>query len=150
LPIYTQVSRGRRVAGFNKLVALRAFHSTSNKLDYRVEIYEELVNGNIVIVDLHLGPEAVIRRMSESLASYLMERQTELFASGSALTRVQVILGDVDDLWSVHRYRDDPDVWVRLAKFSDSLNVGVLYSARDMTGLAHQVLAATRNWVVGH
>jgi hypothetical protein len=76
LPIFTQVNQGRAVSGYTKLKPLKSFNTPSSRVDYRDEIYRELVRGRIVIVDLHLGPDATIRQLSENLAGHLMERQT--------------------------------------------------------------------------
>ena len=150
LPIYTQENQGRAVSGYTKLKPLRSFHTTSSKLDYRGEIYEEVVQGRIVIVDLHLGPDTVIRRLSENLAAFLMERQTEIFTSGSEPPHIQVALEEAHNLFSSEKYKDELDVWVRMAKQASKLKIGMLYATQEVTGVDHQVLANTKNWVVAH
>jgi DNA helicase HerA-like ATPase len=119
-------------------------------VDYRDEIYRELVRGRIVIVDLHLGPDATIRQLSENLAGHLMERQTEAFTSGSEPPLIQVALEEAHNLFSSERYKDDLDVWVRMAKQASKLRIGMLYATQEVTGVDHQVLANTKNWVVAH
>jgi hypothetical protein len=150
LPIYTQENQGRLVSGYTKLKPLRSFHTASSKSDYRNEVYKQLVEGKVVIVDLHLGPDAVIRRMSEDLAERLMERQTEVFTSGNEPPHIQVALEEAHNLFSSDRYKDDLDVWVRMAKQGSKLKLGMLYATQEVTGVDHQVLANTKNWVVAH
>jgi Helicase HerA, central domain len=150
LPIYTQESQGRSVSGYTKLKPLRPFHTPSSRSDYRSEVYDKLVAGRIVIVDLHLGPDAVIRRLSEDLAAYLMERQTSVFTSGAEPPHLQVILEEAHNLFSSERYKDELDVWVRLAKQASKLHIGMLYATQEVTGVDHQVLSNTKNWVVAH
>lgn len=150
LPIYTQVNQGRAVSGFTKLKPLIPFHTPSSKLDYRGEIYQELVRGKIVIVDLHLGPDATIRHLSENLAGYLMERQSESFTRGIDPPAIQVALEEAHNLFSSEKYKDELDVWVRMAKEASKLKIGMLYATQEVTGVAHQVLANTKNWVVAH
>ncbi|SPL92954.1 Conserved protein [[Actinomadura] parvosata subsp. kistnae] len=150
LPIYTQVNQNRQVSGFAKLKPLKAFHAPSAQIDYRGEIYGELVNGRIVIVDLHLGPDPVIRKLSEGLAEYLIERQTTVFTSGSEPPDIQIALEEAHNLFSSEKYSNDLDVWVRLAKQASKLNIGMLYATQEITGVDHQVLANTKNWVVAH
>jgi Helicase HerA, central domain len=150
LPIYTQMNQGKPVSGYTKLKPLRPFHNPSSKLDYRGEIYEELVRGRIVIVDLHLGPDTTIRQLSEQLAAFLMERQTEVFTSGAEPPHIQVALEEAHNLFSSERYRDELDVWVRMAKQASKLKIGMLYATQEVTGVDHQVLANTKNWVVAH
>jgi hypothetical protein len=150
LPIYTQVNQNRPVSGYTKLIPLRPFHTPSSRLDYRGEIYQELVHGKIVIVDLHLGPDATIRQLSENLAGFLMERQTDVFVRGVEPPHIQVALEEAHNLFSSEKYKDELDVWVRMAKQASKLKIGMLYATQEVTGVAHQVLANTKNWVVAH
>jgi Helicase HerA, central domain len=150
LPIYTQLNHGRTVSGYTKLKPLRPFHAPSSKIDYRREVYRELVAGKIVIVDLHLGPDITIRELSSSLAEHLMERQTEIFTQGQAPPQIQVALEEAHNLFSTEKYADELDVWVRMAKQASKLGIGMLYATQEVTGVAHQVLANTKNWVVAH
>jgi hypothetical protein len=150
LPIYTQEYQNRAVSGFTKLKPMVPFHTPSSRIDYRAEIYGELVKGRIVIVDLHLGPDPVVRQLSRDLAEHLMERQTKVFTSGDDPPHLQVALEEAHNLFSSDKYKDDLDVWVRLAKQASKLNIGMLYATQEVTGVDHQVLANTKNWVVAH
>ena len=150
LPIYTQENLGKPVSGYTKLRPLRQFHTPSSRNDYREEIYKELCAGRIVIVDLHLGPVQVIRKLSANLAHHLMERQTEVFTSGVEPPHIQVDIEEAHNLFSREKYKDELDPWVRLAKEGSKLHLGMLYATQEVTGVDHQVLANTKNWVVAH
>ncbi|MFH9547699.1 helicase HerA domain-containing protein [Streptomyces sp. NPDC017435] len=150
LPIYTQRSGNRMVSGYTKLKSLKGFHAPTSRADYRNDIYRELQNGRIVIMDLHLGPEKVIRSLSENLAASLMDKQTEVFTSGKTPPDIQIVIEEAHNLFSSDKYKDDLDVWVRLAKEASKLKVGMIYATQEVTGVAHQVLANTKNWVVAH
>lgn len=150
LPIYTQSNNNRAVSGFTKLKPLRPFHAPSSDHDYRDDIYEELVDGHIVIVDLHLGPDPVINRLAREMAGYLTEHQTERFTSGDEPPRIQVIIEEAHNLFSSDKYKNEYDVWVRLAKEGSKLKIGMIYATQEVTGVDHQVLANTKNWVVAH
>ena len=150
LPIYTQENQGRSVSGYTKLKQLSSFHTPSSRTDYRHQIYTELIAGRVVIIDLHLGPDAVIRRLSDQLAAYLIEQQIERFTGGQTPPDIQIMLEEAHNLFSTQKYRDELDVWVRLAKEGSKLHLGMVYSTQEVTGVAHQVLANTKNWVVAH
>ena len=150
LPLYTQQSGNRPVSGYTKLKPLRPFHSPNSRKDFRADIYRHLAEGRIVIVDLHLGPEPVIRDLSEQVASYLIEQQTEAFTKGVDPPHIQLVIEEAHNLFSAEKYREDYDVWVRLAKEGSKLNLGMIYATQEVTGVAHQVLANTKNWVVAH
>lgn len=150
LPIYTQQSNGRVVSGYTKLKPLRPFHTPSSEQDFRGEVYGELVRGRIVIVDLHLGPDQVINKLSRQIAGYLIERQTEMFTTGGTPPSIQVVIEEAHNLFSKEKYANELDVWVRLAKEGSKLKIGMIYATQEVTGVDHQVLANTKNWVVAH
>lgn len=149
-PIFTTQSGGRSVRGWRNLNPLRPFHSPLTQKDPALEIYEELVDGRIVIVDLHVGAEAVTKALSEDITRRLLARQTEAFTSGNEPPHIQVMLEEAHNLFSSDRYKDDLDVWVKLAKEASKLNLGMTYATQEVSGVAHQVKANTANWVVAH
>lgn len=149
-PIFTTKSQGRNVRGWKNLNPLRPFHSPLTQNDPAIEIYDELVQGRIVIVDLHVGASAITKALSESITARLLERQTSVFTSGQEPPAIQVMLEEAHNLFSSDRYKDDRDIWVKLAKEASKLNLGMTYATQEVSGVAHQVKANTANWVVAH
>ncbi|MCD0452569.1 DUF87 domain-containing protein [Actinocorallia sp. API 0066] len=149
-PIFTTISGRRNVRGWRNLNPLRPFHSPLTRNDPAIEIYEELLQGRIVIVDLHVGAEAVTKALSESITRRLLSRQTEVFTSGQEPPHIQVMLEEAHNLFSSDRYKNDSDVWIKLAKEASKLNLGMTYATQEVSGVAHQVKANTANWVVAH
>jgi DNA helicase HerA-like ATPase len=117
-------------------------------VDFRYEIYQELLQGRIVIVDLHLGLRPVITKLAREMVGYLMERQTERLTSGEDPPPIQVMIDEAHSLFSSDRFKNEYDVWVRLAKEGRKLRIGMIYATQDVTEVADQVLANTKNWVV--
>jgi len=60
------------------------------------------------------------------------------------------LLEEAHNLFSADKYKDDGDVWVKLAKEASKLNLGMTYATQEVSGVAHQVRANTANWVVAH
>ncbi|MEU0792432.1 DUF87 domain-containing protein [Amycolatopsis sp. NPDC005961] len=149
-PIFTTKSGNRNVRGHKNLNPLRPFHSPLTQQDPALEIYSELVEGRIVIVDLHVGAEAITKVLSESITRRLLFKQTEVFTSGQEPPHIQVMLEEAHNLFSSDRYKDELDVWVKLAKEASKLNLGMTYATQEVSGVAHQVKANTANWVVAH
>lgn len=143
-------SNSGRVRGYLNLIPMRAFHDPAVSDDVAEEIYQELVAGRIVIVDLHIGSDRVIQTLSETITEHLLERHTGVFTSGNEPGHVQVMLEEAHNLFSSKAYDDDQDVWVRLAKEAAKLKIGMLYATQEVTGVAHQVKSNTANWVVAH
>jgi hypothetical protein len=149
-PIFTAKSGGRNVRGWKNLNPLRPFHSPLTTQDPALEIYDELLQGRIVIVDLHVGAEAITKALSESITRRLLAKQTEVFTSGQDPPHIQVMLEEAHNLFSSDRYKNELDVWVKLAKEASKLNLGMTYATQEVSGVAHQVKANTANWVVAH
>lgn len=151
-PIYTAHSGGRGVRGWRNLIDLKAFHNPDTARDVADEIYQCLREGRIVIVDLHVGTPGVITSLSEAITRRMIKHQTAAFTSGSDVDppAIQVILEEAHNLFSTSRYKDDGDVWVKLAKEAAKLRIGMLYATQEVSGVAHQVKANTANWVVAH
>jgi hypothetical protein len=149
-PIFTTKSQNRNVRGWKNLNPLRPFHSPLTLNDPAIEIYGELTQGRIVIVDLHVGASAITKALSESITARLLERQTSVFTSGQEPPAIQVMLEEAHNLFSSDRYKDERDIWVKLAKEASKLNLGMTYATQEVSGVAHQVKANTANWVVAH
>jgi hypothetical protein len=150
VPIYTGASGGRTVRGFRNLHELRVFHNPATTRLVGQEINEDLLDGRIVIVDLHLGAAAVINTLSEQIVLYIIDQQLTSFAGGEEPASIQIILEEAHNLFDRERYASSRDPWVRLAKEASKLRIGLVYATQEVTGVAHQVLANTKNWVVAH
>jgi hypothetical protein len=150
-PIYTgQTGASGRVRGWRNLIDLKDFHNADTQRDPAEEIYTELTNGRIVIVDLHVGSPPVVKVLSETITRRLLNKQTGVFTSGQEPPAIQVMLEEAHNLFSTDRYKDDGDVWVKLAKEASKLKLGMTYATQEVSGVAHQVKANTANWVVAH
>ncbi|MDF2846943.1 MAG: hypothetical protein K0R97_925 [Oerskovia sp.] len=152
-PIYTGATgAGGRVRGWRNLIDLKDFHNPDTQREPADEIYEDLSSGRIVIVDLHVGTPGITRSLSEIITRRLIARQTEVFTSGADAKppAIQVMLEEAHNLFSADKYKDDGDVWVKLAKEASKLNLGMTYATQEVSGVAHQVRANTANWVVAH
>jgi hypothetical protein len=67
-------------SGFRLLEPLRPYHSTSRTDDYADEILRELIAGKIVIVDLSLGSETILKFCSERIINYILQgRRSAVF-----------------------------------------------------------------------
>ena len=92
----------------------------------------------------------MVAPLSEQLVGHLIAEQLAKFTAGKAVPRIQVMVEEAHNLFQADRYRQGTDVWVKLAKEASKLSIGLVYATQEVTGVAHQVLANTKNWVVAH
>lgn len=153
LPVYTQRYGSMTVSGYVKLKtkALMSFHSVHAHGNFGNDIYQDLVAGRIVIVDLHFGPEQTIKELSEQIVRTILDYQNAVFADHKEPPFIQIFVEEAHVLFSGKRFKDDErDPWVRLAKEAAKFNIGLVYATQEVTGVDHSVLANTKNWVVAH
>lgn len=150
VPIYTGASQGRQVRGFRNLIQLNSFHNPSTDRPLGDEIYQDLLAGRIVIVDLHLGPTDVITRLSEHIVLDILGEQLSAFTQGEAPPHVQVVVEEAHNLFTRESRTDYQDPWVKLAKEASKLKIGLVYATQEVSSVDRHVLANTKNWVVAH
>jgi len=150
-PIYSgKTSTKGHSRGYRNLLPLRDYHDPNTKRDVSKEIYEDLLAGRIVIVDLHVGTTTVIQKLSEMITAHVLSTHMRTFTSGATPPPIQVMLEEAHNLFSAQKYDKDADVWIRLAKEAAKLNIGMIYATQEVSGVAHQVKSNTANWVVSH
>ena len=148
LGIYNPTGQRR---GWRYLRDIRNFHNLAATTDYAHEVYADLVDGKVVIVDLSRGTEQVLQLLSERIINYLLAQATERFTSGSEPHSMQIVIEEAHRLFDRKAYdADSPNPYVRLAKEAAKLKIGLIYATQEVTAVAPAVLANTSNWIVAH
>jgi Helicase HerA, central domain len=137
--------------GWRWLGRLKPFHNYRAREDYADRIYEALVEGRLVIVDLSRGTDQVIQLLSERIINHLLGRATDRFTHGQQLHRIQIVIEEAHRLFDRKAYdADSPNPYVRLAKEAAKLKIGLIYATQEVSAVASAVLANTSNWIVAH
>lgn len=139
-------------SGYRHLQPLRRFHGTGAAGYYPRRIYESLVEGDIVIVDLTTGTDEINQRISKKIIDYIVERQVNIFTDGRDPHDIQIYVEEAHRLFGSD-YLDDADEddpYVRLAKEAAKYNIGLVYATQEVSGVDERVLSNTANWIVTH
>jgi Helicase HerA, central domain len=137
--------------GWRWLGRLKPFHSHRAVEDYADRIYQDLIAGRLLIVDLSRGTEQVLQLLSERIINYILGKATERFTSGKQPYRMQIVIEEAHRLFERKAYdADSPNPYVRLAKEAAKLKIGLIYATQEVTAVAPAVLANTSNWIVAH
>lgn len=139
-------------AGYTLLEPLRAMHTPYASGDYARSVLHELEQGKIVVVDLSRGPRALLENCVERIIRQVIAAAVSRFRNGEALHDIQIYLEEAHKLFSSERILsstpDDP--YVVLAKEAAKYHIGLVYTTQEVTGVDHEVLSNTSNWVVAH
>jgi len=146
------VFKGSVGSGYRLLEPLRVFHSPAKTRDYAEEVLAELVEGKIVIVDLSLGSEAVLKFISERIINHVVTDAARRFADGKAPHNLQIYLEEAQRLFNRDRFMtpNEADPYVRLAKEAAKFKIGLVYATQEVTSVDPVILSNTSNWVVTH
>jgi hypothetical protein len=146
------VFRGSVGLGYRLLERLRVFHSPTRTRDYAEEVLAELIDGKIVIVDLSLGNETVLKFISERIINHIVTDAARRFAAGREPHNLQIYLEEAHRLFNRDRFvtPNEADPYVRLAKEAAKFKIGLVYATQEVTSVDPIILSNTSNWTVTH
>lgn len=144
--------RGSVGSGYRLLEPLKVYHAPNRDRDYAEEVLDELVAGKIVIVDLSLGSEAVLKFSSERIVNHIVQDAARRFADGKSPRSIQIYIEEAHRLFSRDRMSTpaEADPYVRLAKEAAKFKIGLIYATQEVTSVDPIILSNTSNWIVTH
>lgn len=144
----------RKGSGYKILLPLReGYHSPTASNDYAPSVYEDLVAGRIVIIDLARGSEGVLQYASERIIRHVLDRAAERFRAGHEPYRIQIFLEEAHRLFNRERFAErlaDDDPYVRLAREAGKYKLGMIYATQQVSSVEPDVLDNTANWLIAH
>jgi DNA helicase HerA-like ATPase len=139
-------------SGYRILENIRRYHNPGTEGYYPEKIYEDLADGNIVIIDLTTGTDEINQRISKTIVEYVIDRAVERFTTGRDPHEIQVYVEEAHRLFGSD-HLDDADVddpYRRLAKEAAKYKIGLTYATQEVSEVDGAVLANTANWFVTH
>jgi DNA helicase HerA-like ATPase len=111
-----------------------------------------LIDGKIVIVDLSLGSETVLKFISERIINHIITDAARRFADGREPHNLQIYLEEAHRLFNRDRFikPNEADPYVRLAKEAAKFKIGLVYATQEVTSVDPIILSNTSNWTVTH
>ena len=146
--------------GVYKIREVRKRHDSSVEDDYAVKIVDELVDGNLVIVDQSIGAPEEAKITSKRIMWELFDRQKDAFtnpkhdlesASGGIVPPPDVIVY-VEEAHNLlpSNSADLESIWARCAKEGSKFHIGLVYSTQEPSSILSNILKNTDNWFVAH
>ncbi|RLM41881.1 DUF87 domain-containing protein [Haloarcula sp. Atlit-47R] len=141
-----------RGSGFRLLEPHRQYHTRDADGYYAEQIYQDLSNGTLVIVDLSVGQREAIQYLAERTLRKLLSEAIGSFTANDDCPQIQVYIEEAHNLFNRDAVdtADSDDPYVRLAREGAKYNLGLVYATQQISGIDRQILSETANWVVTH
>ena len=139
---------GRPIAGLRAITRQRHYHSSRGTADVAADVYRELKDGKIVILDLSVGTEAVRKSMSERIAKHVFFSNLEAFHAGGTPPNIVLYVEEAHNLIGIDARPDE--TWPRIAKEGAKARIALVYATQEPSSVQRNILANTENLFCTH
>lgn len=134
-------------SGYRILKSLRAYHSPNVTGFFGDNIYRELCEGRVVIVDVHNETSSAVQHTVERIVRMVFNRAVDRFAQNQTPPNIQIYLEEAHRFLS-RDYIDnatDDDPYKNLAFEGARNHVGLVYATQQVSNVDHHILSQTHN-----
>lgn len=139
---------GTFIRGYQVLVPAAAYHTAQRATDLRQEIYDFLLAGRIVIIDLSVGPSQIRNRLSQRITDYIFQRSMYTFLEDKRPPHIVIYIEEAHNL--IGKKAELTDTWPMIAKEGAKFGIGLVYATQEPSSIHSNILANTENWIVTH
>jgi DNA helicase HerA-like ATPase len=125
-------------------------HSPHAEGDVRENVWQDIRQGKLIVVDLSRGSSKTSQVLSELIVNYLLDRASERFIGGLQPVPFQIVVEEAHNLFERDSRRDERDPWVRISKEASKYRIGLLYATQEVTSVDRRILSNTSNWIIAH
>lgn len=137
-------------AGDAAIKRLKPFHDRAAVGDIGELVWEDMVAGRLVIIDLSKGNGTVVKTLSERVVTHLLNHARDDFADGKKPMPFQIVVEEAHNLFERGGKEVAGDPWVRLSKEAAKYKIGLLYATQEVSSVDQRILSNTSNWLVAH
>lgn len=136
------------IRGYKVLLDARSYHSPRRSNEVADEIYDFLIDGKIVILDLSVGDASLREELSKQIAQAIFNKSMGYFLVGKTPPNIVVYIEEAHNL--LGKGMDLTETWPRLAKEGAKYRISLVYATQEVTSMHPNILANTENWFITH
>jgi len=140
--------QGAYIPGFRLLQPYKDYHAPNRTTDVCDEIYQHLVGGKIVILDLSVGDPAQRERLGKRIAQHILRQSMAAFNSGRHPPHIVIYVEEAHNI--IGRQEALTDIWPTIAKEGAKARIATVYATQEVSSIHPNILSNTENILVSH